>query len=220
MCTVTGSRTVHARLMREALHLTANDARRLPWKNGRGFTEELALWPEGSTFERGDFHWRISTAAIDEPGPFSLFTGFDRILVVTQGDGLVLSHADRAARTRVRRLEPYLFSGDWPTTAELAGGAVADFNVIYRRASLRADVEVLKLSRRRVREGLDAGDAFVHVLEGRLTARLTGGEEPFGLATRESLWAREVRDGDELDILGGSEDCLALLVRILARELE
>src|SRR5258708_2763617 len=56
--------------------LTPADARRVPWKNGRGVTDELALWPPGASFERGDFDWRIACAGVDAAGPFSAFPGF------------------------------------------------------------------------------------------------------------------------------------------------
>jgi environmental stress-induced protein Ves len=200
--------------MREVVHLTADDVREFPWRNGRGVTEELALWPPGSAFERGDFDWRISKASVAEPGPFSAFPGFDRILVVTEGDGLVLEHGDRARRARLRRFEPYGFSGDWPTTAELASGPVADFNVLVRRGSFRADIEVSKLARRRVRETIGPGHVFVHALSGSGVARVTGEEEPFELGARESLWARGLLEGDELDFAGQADDSVILLVRI------
>jgi environmental stress-induced protein Ves len=200
--------------MREVLHLTDADVRILPWKNGRGITEEFAIWPDGATLDRGDFEWRISKASVDDSGPFSTFPGFDRLLLVTGGDGFVLTHGDHAPRRRVRPFEPYLFAGDWPTTAELIGGAVSDFNVLLRRGEWRANIEVLRLGRRRAREALSAGHAFVHMISGQLLARVTAEEEPFELEQNENLWARELADGDELDLAGTSDDCVALLVRV------
>lgn len=202
--------------MRDVVHLTSADVREIPWKNGRGVTEELALWPPNSAFERGDFDWRISRASVDEPGAFSAFHGFDRILVVTEGDGLVLEHGDRARRTRLRRFEPYAFPGDWPTTAELTNGPVADFNVLVRRGVFRADIEVSNLGRRRVREALGADHAFVHALSGGGIARVTGEEEPIELGAGESVWGRDLVEGDELDFAGRKEDSVLLLVRIHA----
>ncbi len=200
--------------MREVLHLTPADARRLPWKNGRGVTTELALWPTGTTLERGDFEWRISRAAVDEPGPFSSFPGFERILVVTGGEGLVLAHGGPATRARLRRLEPYRFSGDAPTTAELQQGRVEDFNVLVRRDRFQADVQAARLGRRRMREPLPRGHAFLHVSAGRAVARLTGEEESFSLGPGESLWARQLQGGEELDLVGGADDAVLLLVRL------
>jgi len=201
--------------------LSPADARRVPWKNGRGFTEELALWPLEASFERADYLWRISIAAVDAPGPFSPFPGFERVLTVTEGEGLRLAHGSAAPAARVRRLEPYRFSGDWPTTAELVRGPVRDFNVIARRsesgAGLRAEVEVLALGERRARESLTRGHAFLHVLAGQVTARATGEEQSFTLQASDSLWARQLAGGEELDVQGGSRESLVLLVRLEAR---
>jgi uncharacterized protein len=199
--------------MREVLQLRAAEAKRLPWKNGRGTTEELALWPAGASLARGDFDWRISKASFDQPGPFSAFPGCERILVVTRGEGLVLEHGDHAARARVRRLEPYRFSGDWPTAAELVGGAVHDFNVIFQRERVAADVLVWRLHARRALETLEPGHAFLHVLTGSLVARVGGEEEPFELAVGESLWARALAREEALEV-HGSDDAEAVLVRI------
>ena len=200
--------------MPEVLQLEADDARRVPWRNGRGETLELALWPEEASFELGDFDWRFSKAGVDAPGPFSSFPGFERLLVVTEGAGLLLDHGDDAPRARVRTLEPYRFSGDWTTTAELVDGAVADFNVLVRRSAGHAEVEVLRLGQRRARIALSAGQAFAHLLTGRVQARLTGEEQPFELAGGESLWIDDLNGSEELDLRGASADALLLVVRV------
>jgi environmental stress-induced protein Ves len=195
------------------LHLTAADAREVPWRNGRGVTRELARWPPASDGER-EFDWRISAAPVDEPGPFSLFPGVERVLVVTAGAGLVLAHGEAAPRARVRRLEAYRFDGAWETTAELPHGPISDLNVMVRRGRARASVEAFALGERRLRETLPAGHAFVHVLAGRCTARVTGEEEPFELRPLDGLWARGLRGGEELELAGrqaGTELVLVVL---------
>jgi environmental stress-induced protein Ves len=187
--------------MREIRHLTAAHARRVPWRNGRGVTEELLLWPPGASFERGDFAWRLSRAAVDEAGPFSAFPGFERILVVTAGAGLLLDHGAAAPPARVEPLQPYRFSGDWPTVAALVRGPVADFNVLARRGAVRADAEVLRIGGGRLEERdlPVTGHAVVHVFAGAVEARWNGaaraaeggGDGSAGhvtLAERESLW--------------------------------
>lgn len=200
--------------MRQVLQLGERDARRVPWKNGRGYTDELALWPAGASFERGDFDWRVARAAIEESGPFSSFPGFERVLVATAGDGLVLEHGDDAARARVRPLEPYRFSGDWETSARLTSGRVEDLNVLSRRGRCAAEVEVLRLGRRRVREQLESAHVFVHVLAGEAAARVSGEEQPYALAARESLWIREPLARDEIELQGLAERCELVVVRI------
>jgi hypothetical protein len=198
----------------EYLHLTPADARHVPWKNGRGFTAELALWPAGAVFERGDFDWRISQASVEADGPFSPFPGFERVLVVTSGQGLVLAHGGEAPWVRLRALEPARFLGDWPTSAQLVAGPVADFNVLVRRGRWRADVEPLKLGRRHAREPLGAGHAFVHALSGSVVVRATGAEEASTLHAGESYWVQELKGGEELDLAGRDDACALLLVRI------
>jgi uncharacterized protein len=200
--------------MREIQHLRPLDARRRPWKNGRGTTAELALWPPSADFERGTFEWRISAARVDAPGAFSAFPGFERVLLATSGSGLILSHGEHAPRARLRALEPYRFSGDWPTSAELPGGPVDDFNVLLRRGAWDADVQVLRLGSRRALELLSAQQLFAHLVRGSARARITGEDEPYELAQGDSLWTRGLGAADELDLVGGSPDAVALLVRL------
>lgn len=199
---------------RHVHRISLADARRTPWRNGRGFTDELALEPRGSSLERGDFRWRVSRAKVAENGPFSTFAGCERILVLLDGGAVSLEHGEHAPRTRVRPLEPYRFSGDWPTQATLLGAPASDFNVIYRPELARADVEVLRVGLRRARLQLDAPRAFLHIPAGRLVARVTGEEEPLRLESGDSLSMANLLAGDELDLQGEREDSLALLVRI------
>jgi len=199
--------------MREVLHRSPADSRRTPWKNGRGVTEELAIWPERASLERGDFAWRISRARVVENGAFSSFPGFERILVVSEGAGLVLEHGSSAPRARVRPLEPYRFDGAWPTTAELVSGPVADFGLLVEHG-LPANVEVARLGVRRAREAVGPGHAFLHALAGTVTVRVPREEEPFELATGESVWARDLTAEEELEIGGSVAGTVILLVRV------
>ena len=202
--------------MPELRHLRAQDARRVPWRNGRGATLELALWPAGSSFEAGDFDWRLSTAAVEEPGPFSSFPGFDRLLLVTRGAGLTLEHGSDAPCARVRPLEPYRFSGDWTTTAELVDGAVQDVNVLVRRSAARAELDLLRLGDPCARTALAAGQVCAHLLRGRARLRLHGQEGVVELAAGESLRIDGLRGSEELELRGDGPGALVLLVQILA----
>ena len=205
--------------VRDLVHLTSAESRRVPWRNGGGVTEELAVWPAGATFERGDFDARISKASVATAGPFSEFAGFDRVLVVTGGEGLVLDHGGRAPTATVRRLAPYAFAGEWTTSATLLGGAVTDFNVIVRRGRVGAEVRVLDLTRADdVSESLGAGDAFVHVLAGDVAAYAPGAAAPLVLTRGDSLRLGAGRRSDALELVRTAGDpsgaCIALLVRL------
>src|SRR5512140_2846533 len=73
--------------------LTPSDYRRMPWKNRLGVTTEVARYPDefGSLFD-----WRVSIADVMNDGPFSQFTGYDRIIVVIGGEGMTLTHPQAA----------------------------------------------------------------------------------------------------------------------------
>jgi len=196
--------------MDEPLHLRASDARELPWKNGRGTTRELALSPAGASFERGDFDWRLSAAAVEENGPFSPFPGFERVLVLTAGEGLWLEHGGASPRAHVERLAPYRFAGEWPTRAELCAGPVRDFNVLCRRGKARAEVEVWRVGPEHHTHRARGEQLFLHVVEGSFEARAERHGPTFTLAPGESLWLREHAPAE----LSAQGEGHALLVRI------
>ena len=113
-----------------------------PWKNGGGSTREIACCPPGAGLH--SFDWRVSIATIDRSGPFSVFAGADRCIVLLAGDGVAL-HAPQAGwQHRLDSpLQPFAFSGDDAVDCTLLGGTSTDFNVMTRRGTLCADVQAL-----------------------------------------------------------------------------
>jgi environmental stress-induced protein Ves len=101
----------------------------MPWRNGRGFTLEIAREPVTGE----DFAWRLSLADIDRDGDFSAYPGYRRALVLVAGVGLqlkfrghgncLLDPAKRGAR----------FEGDWETHCAIPGGRCTDLSLIVRR---------------------------------------------------------------------------------------
>jgi environmental stress-induced protein Ves len=107
---------------------------RVPWKNGGGTTAEVAAFPEGSGFET--FGWRVSMADVASDGPFSIFPGIDRTLVVVEGNGIELDVEGIAYR--LDEASPKLsFSGDDITAGRLLSGPIRDLNVMTRRGQFR-----------------------------------------------------------------------------------
>lgn len=158
--------------MASFVHRTLADARRLPWRNGRGVTEELALGPAGAAFERDDWAWRLSRAAVVEDGPFSAFPGVDRVLVLTDGAGLLLRHGADGVPVRLPPLVAHAFPGDVPTRASRLGGPVRDLNVMTRRGRVRARVEVVRTGPDGSRAAVAAGDVVVHAVAGPVAVRV------------------------------------------------
>jgi len=118
--------------------LRVADYRRMRWKNGGGWTTELAA--SASAGDGGDFDWRISIAEIESDGAFSAFPGYDRSIALLEGPGMELQFdADEPVRLD-QRLRFVRFAGEAKAFGRLLGGAVRDFNVIVRRDALRAEV--------------------------------------------------------------------------------
>lgn len=106
--------------------LKAVNYTRMRWKNGAGYTVELAR-SEGDSLEL--FDWRISMADVKTSGDFSKFNGMQRILTVLDGQGIVLN-IDNHFR-HLKTLQSVQFNGDSHTSCELIDGSIRDFNLIY-----------------------------------------------------------------------------------------
>lgn len=112
----------------------------MPWRNGGGFTTEVAREPR-----EGEFDWRVSIARVEHDGPFSLFAGFDRVILALDGAGMVLTHEEPGSSVTLGVLEPWTFRGEWTTQCALRGGPIRDFNVIARRGLFTPSVSVLHI---------------------------------------------------------------------------
>ncbi|ARO27178.1 HutD-family protein [Rhizobium sp. S9] len=113
--------------------LRAGDHKRMPWKNGGGETVEIAVSPEAAGL--ADFDWRVSMATVAADGPFSIFPGIDRTLVILDGNGMGLD-IDSIPVLLTTASDPLAFPADIPVAARLQDGAITDLNVMTRRDGL------------------------------------------------------------------------------------
>lgn len=143
--------------------------KRLPWKNGLGVTEELAIDPPDAEFAALSFRWRFSKAGVAAPGPFSTFPGYDRVILVHDGGGLRLTHGDEPP-VDLTPLRPHRFSGDVATYGAPLHGPVQDVNLFLRRGvvdgALAAYEPTSPLTLR-----LGPGLVFLHAARGALRIR-------------------------------------------------
>ncbi|NKJ71401.1 HutD family protein [Rhizobium leguminosarum bv. viciae] len=114
--------------------LRASDHKRMPWKNGKGETVEIAVFPPDASIN--DFDWRISMATVAEDGPFSIFPGIDRTLAILDGSGMVLDVEGNSPVLLTTASDPLAFPADVPVAARLEDGAITDLNVMTRRDGL------------------------------------------------------------------------------------
>ncbi|MEO8461440.1 MAG: HutD family protein [Dokdonella sp.] len=161
--------------------LRAADSRRVRWKNGGGWTREIAVasdattssGPEPSGIADG-FRWRISIAEIEQDGPFSVFPGIDRELLLLNGNGIELAIDDQSPLRLDRPLQAVRFTGEQRVHCRLIDGPTRDFNVMVRRSAFKANVRARRLENLQPITLASNRDYLIHVVEGTLRASFAG----------------------------------------------
>jgi environmental stress-induced protein Ves len=173
----------------------------MPWRNGRGFTLEIAREP--ATGE--DFAWRLSLADIDRDGDFSAYPGYRRAIVLVAGERLNLKFRKHGRRALDPARRGARFEGDWETHCAIPGGRCTDLSLIVRKGSdARADIVVRAPKMMRVKR---TGQAVLATkLHGALFV-IAG-----SVAVSESIRARSriLRAQDTLLLSPGSRRALRL----------
>ena len=144
---------------------------RTPWKNGGGVSVDIA--------SDGDA-WRFGRTPITVAGPFSDYTGFDRMQVLVAGRGLVLETPDGEIDVR-RPFEPVRFAGETRIVSRLEAGPVEVINLMGDRRRVQIDLAVLKAGEmRRLGPGLHIaycpiGPARLRLQDGEYALQADGG---------------------------------------------
>jgi len=110
-------------------HLPANEYRRLRWQNGLGWTREIHAG-QGGGAEGWD--WRLSIAEIEADGAYSIFPGVEREQILLSGEGLALVFADGRTAGLAPPHGRLRFDGGAEVRAQLQGGRVEVFNLMWR----------------------------------------------------------------------------------------
>lgn len=191
--------------------LTAADYRRTRWKNGAGWTTELARDPAGDADAAAAFRWRVSIAEVAADGPFSPFPGVDRALLLLEGAGMRLEFADAAPVTLARRLDAARFPGEAAVTGRLLGGPTRDFNAMARRDAVQMTVAAGPLATLPALAGAPGVEWLLHLLDGEAEAR--AGDEAVRLAGGDSLRVAPAAPARPVALHGAGT---AILVRFVA----
>lgn len=110
----------------------------IPWKNGLGYTTELAI-SAGSTLD--NFSWRLSIATVANDGIFSDFSGYQRDLVLIEGNGITLEHDGKSTDNLTKLLDVAHFDGGCTTHGKLHNGTIKDFNTMVKQGEFTAKVD-------------------------------------------------------------------------------
>ncbi|MBB4482469.1 HutD family protein [Rhizobium etli] len=182
--------------------LRASDHKRMPWKNGGGETVEIAVSPDDAGL--AGFDWRVSMATVAADGPFSIFPGIDRTLVILEGNGMALDIEGSAPVLLTTASDPLAFPADVPVAARLKDGAITDLNVMTRRDRLAHTLIRIDLDGNRS-VPLTSSTCLLLCQSGALSFRRNG--EAGALAASDALLIENAA-GTELRIEGEAQSYL------------
>lgn len=176
--------------------IPAHEYRRERWRNGFGWTREILRSPGMGD----DWDWRLSIAEIERDGPFSPFPGIERELVLLHGHGVRLRFDDGEVREVVPPHGRVRFAGERVVSGELIDGPTHDFNLMWRRDRIDAELWHRPLVGSMVLF-VEPGEQWaVHVLSGQAQAsdgsdRATAAMGDTLLFSAASMRARFALDG-------------------------
>lgn len=185
-------------LLPESRVIAANEYRRVRWRNGLGWTREIARFPDQDTWQ-----WRLSIAEIERDAPFSMFPGVDRELVLLQGNGLRLRFDNGQVQTLQPPHERYRFAGERGLTGELVDGLTHDFNLMWRRDAIQAELLYRPLVGPMLFFAEPQVTWAVHLLAGQARFDKSSGLPPMWMGDTAVLTATEGRQRFALE--GGGE---------------
>lgn len=115
--------------------IPANEYRRERWRNGQGWTRQIAASHPGEAWD-----WRLSIAEIERDAGFSAFPGVERELVLLHGNGVRLCFDDGEQVALLPPHDRHRFSGARPLRGELVDGPTHDFNLMWRPEAVDAEL--------------------------------------------------------------------------------
>lgn len=191
----------------KATHLRTKDYQRMPWKNGQGSTTQLV----SASNTDGGFDWRLSIAEVGQSGPFSDFSGYDRLIMLIDGTGMVLTFNGTMQRRIDRPFEPLPFDGSWKTECRLIDGPSRDFNLMVAR---RWGYGTMSILRPRTSEKCEIGEATVvllHVFDGSVS--LDHDSAHFDIVSNDTLRM----DGPRDSLLTAKTDAIIAVIYLEPR---
>ncbi|MGE5084886.1 MAG: HutD family protein [Bacillota bacterium] len=130
----------------------------MPWKNGRGTTSQIAIDSTQSQFP-DNFLWRVSSASVVSNDHFSIFDGYQRALLVVEGNGLWLNDVE------LKPFVPYFFSGSEAVDCNLISGPVVDLGIIFKAHEVQVRVEILRANT--IELAGNVGIQFLYLAQGQ-----------------------------------------------------
>jgi uncharacterized protein len=162
--------------MKAAL-LSPKHFRRTRWKNGRGWSNDIAVSPDGEQ-RWPRMRWLLTLSDIAGDAPFSDLAGFERSFLVAAGKGVELSFADGRRVRLLRNRRAFAFDGGSAPACRVLDGPVQALNIMTRRGRAAHRVRLQRVPRGKVEMRFAAGTSFLYPLDAALA------EVPAGHALR------------------------------------
>jgi environmental stress-induced protein Ves len=156
--------------------LTHSDYRMVPWKNGRGQTSEMFRLDLG-----GRMIFRVSSAMVQEDGPFSDYTGYDRTLINLGPGSMRLRQQQQGNSERVSDLPPFAlihFDGSLATHCQVTEPC-QDLNIFCATDAVFASTLVRQLPKPEFVPIPPTSGLMIFVAEGSFVAKDLSGREYF-----------------------------------------
>lgn len=185
-------------------HLRFDDYQKMPWKNGQGFTFEIA---RQSIENSDDFAWRVSMADVEENGKFSFFENKKRIISVLTGNGIKLSFSEKETRQILAR-DIYSFSGEQAVNCQLLDGSIRDLNLIYSSEHIQA---IMKWIEGSDQQTISSHASHVFVINMTAGYCIQIEEDSYDLNTFDSLHIHQENTQKNINLLSNSKYYLCLI---------
>ncbi len=174
------------------------------WKNGGGFSDEIAIYPPQAEFSKDPFLWRLSSAKIEGDGPFSLFDNYHRILTLISEGAMQLARDGGEKTLDVHKGSVIDFSGSEKVNCFLSSGSVRDLGLIFRRDQVKAEFKLIEIKGKPRGFNAEGKTVFIFCVDGSLNVSVYPNEEKFLVSEMDTLRY-------EVDVHQSSQEYLFLL---------
>ena len=143
--------------------LYAKDFKDMPWENGGGTTREI--YQIANESDKNKFYFRISIAQVNQSGPFSVFPGIDRFLMLLDGKGFILNFEDKSNVKLLNAFDSFEFEGEEKIQCELIDKNCIDFNVMTDRSWGQSNVNLAHLKMNQIKKYQPKHQTFLYLYQ-------------------------------------------------------
>ena len=166
------------------------DFKEVPWKNGLGITREIFRIPHEN--DPNEFYFRLSMAAVNQSGPFSLYPGKDRFLMLLEGRGFRLRFDDHSEVVLAAPFDSTEFEGEDVIQCQLIDKASSDFNVMTDRNFGKSEVGLSALKMNQTKKYQPKTETYLFLYQTSPKLIILSAGEVYDLKASENMMVVEI----------------------------